>query len=582
MTTYHAPIDDVMFTLEHMVDAFKGDGPMEPGDLRPILEQAGAFASDRVAPINLPLDQVGAKYENGVVRVPEQAHSVYREWAEAGWNGISLPEDHGGAGLPVIAGTGSMEFFTSACLSLSMLPVLTQGAVDALEAHASEELKSRYLPKMVSGEWGGAMNLTEPQAGSDLGQLRTKAEPVGDGTYKITGQKIFITFGEHDLTENIVHLVLARLPDAPAGTKGISLFLVPKFMVNDDGSLGPHNDLRCAGIEHKMGIRASPTCMMAFGDHGGAIGYLVGEENKGLACMFTMMNRARLATGLEGVAVSERATQQALSYARERKQGRAAGYEGSAPIIAHPDVQRMLTRMRTLTAASRALAYAAASAIDRAEHNDDRDDQKYWDIRASWLTPVVKAFCTDAGCEVAYLGIQVHGGMGFIEETGVAQHMRDVRVTTIYEGTNAIQAIDLVTRKLPMGGTAQILAMVEDGRRLSAANVVWLAGSKTLFDAALDALESSTRLISSNTVSDQGKLYVAAQYLRLVGLTLGAIYLVKGGGAAQDKEGYAKSYWPSLARLYLEDVVCESPSLAASIRAEGRSSVDYQNVLTEH
>src|SRR6185436_1068713 len=343
-------------------------------------------------------------------------------------------------------------------------PVLTMAAIDALHAYGNDKLKQEYLGKLVSGEWMGTMQLTEPQAGSDVGALRSKAERAGDGSYRITGSKIFITYGEHDLTDNIIHFVLARLPGAPPGTKGISLLLVPKFFVNDDGSIGARNDVRCHSVEHKLGIHGSPTCTMVYGDNGGATGWLVGEENRGLNCMFTMMNNARLAVGLQGVAIAERATQAAMAYARDRKQGRAGG-NGSSPIIAHPDVRRMLLTMRALTHAARAICYATGAAIDRATRAKDDAARKAGDQRASLLTPIAKAFSTDIGSEVASLGIQVHGGMGFIEETGAAQHYRDARIAQIYEGTNGIQAIDLVTRKLPMMGGAVVRGYLDELRR---------------------------------------------------------------------------------------------------------------------
>ena len=339
-------------------------------------------------------------------------------------------------------------------------PMLTMGAIDALNAHGSDALKRAYLAKMISGEWTGTMQLTEPQAGSDVGALRTRTEPAGDGTYRITGQKIFITYGEHDLTDNIIHFVLARLPDAPPGTRGISLFLVPKFLLNADGSPGQRNDVRAHSIEHKLGIHGSPTCTMVFGDNGGATGYLIGTENAGMACMFTMMNRARLAVGLQGVGIADRATQQAIAYARERRQGSVPGMPAkeSAPIIAHPDVKRMLMTMRALTQAARSICYATAMVLDRAERGTDKAAQKAAHARASLLTPLAKAFSSDIGVEVASLGVQVHGGMGFVEETGVAQFYRDARIAPIYEGTNGIQAIDLVTRKLPLDGGAVVEA----------------------------------------------------------------------------------------------------------------------------
>ena len=373
-------------------------------------------------------------------------------WRKGGWNGLASPAEWGGQGLPQIVNAACTEMWNGASMAFGVGPLLTMGAIDALNAHGSDALKRAYLEKLVTGEWTGTMHLTEPQAGSDVGALRTRAERAADGTYRITGQKIFITYGEHDLTDNIIHFVLARLPDAPPGTRGISLFLVPKFLLNADGSPGARNDVRAHSIEHKLGIHGSPTCTMVFGDHGGATGFLIGEENAGMACMFTMMNRARLAVGLQGVGIAERATQQAIAYARERKQGRTTGMPAkeSAPIIAHPDVKRMLMTMRALTQAARSICYATALALDRAERGTDKAAREAAHARASLLTPLAKAFSSDIGIEVTSLGVQVHGGMGFIEETGAAQLYRDARIAAIYEGTNGIQAIDLVTRKLPL------------------------------------------------------------------------------------------------------------------------------------
>src|SRR5712692_8065730 len=457
--TYRAPVADIAFALKHAA----GFGPaLEEGlygDLAEdlvaaVLEEAGKFATDILGPLNPVGDRHGASLADGVVTTAPGWKEAYRAWAQAGWNALAAPTQWGGQDLPHALNAACIEMWNSAAMAFGLGPVLTMAAVDALAAHGSEELKRAYLPKLVSGEWMGTMQLTEPQAGSDVGALRTKAERAPDGSYRVTGQKIFITYGEHDLTDNIVHFVLARLPDAPPGTKGISLFLIPKFLVNADGSLGARNDVRCPSIEHKLGIHGSPTCTLVYGDHGGAVGYLVGEENRGLACMFTMMNNARLAVALQGVGIAERATQQALSFARERKQGRAPGAAGAgaSPIIAHPDVRRMLLTMRAQTKAARAICYRTAVATDRAHRAAGAAERTAAHERASLLTPVAKAFSTDIGIEVASLGVQVHGGMGYVEETGAAQHLRDARIAAIYEGTNGIQAIDLVTRKIPLDG----------------------------------------------------------------------------------------------------------------------------------
>ena len=404
------------------------------------------------------------------------------------------------------------------------------GAVEAVTAHGSDFLKSTFLSKMIAGEWTGTMNLTEPQAGSDLNLLTARAEPVGDGTYRIFGQKIFITYGDHEMTENIVHLVLARLPGAPAGTRGISLFLVPKYMVNKDGSLGARNDLRCHALEHKLGIHASPTATMIFGDNGGAIGYLVGEENKGLNCMFTMMNNARLAVGVQGVAVAERAYQQALAYAQDRKQGRAVGAPAASPIIEHPDVKRMLLEMRSKTAAGRALCLVTAAALDRYHRLEGAEEKRIAHEEASMLTPVAKAFSTDIGIEVASLGVQIHGGMGFVEETGAAQHYRDARILAIYEGTNGIQAIDLVMRKLPLSNGERVKAMIagyrQSAKEAKTINDPGFVRVGERLEAAVDALERATDFMLENLKSAPNTaLAGATPYLRLFALASGGAYL---------------------------------------------------------
>ncbi len=471
--TYRAPVEDIAFTLKHSAglksaldEGLYGD--LTEADVDAVLEEAGKFASTVIAPLNTVGDKLGTPLKDGAVTMPPGWKEAYTAWAQGGWNGLAASEHWGGQGLPHALNAACIEMWNSASMAFGIGPVLTMGAIEALDRHGADALKQKYLEKLTTGEWMGTMQLTEPQAGSDVGALRTRAVPAGDGTYRITGSKIFITYGEHDLTDNIIHFVLARLPDAPPGTKGISLFLVPKFFVNDDGSLGERNDARCHSIEHKLGIHGSPTCTMVYGDNGGAVGWLVGEENRGLNCMFTMMNNARLAVGLQGVGIAERATQAAMAYAQDRKQGRA-GANASSPIIAHPDVKRMLLTMRALTRAARAICYATGAAIDRATRAKDDAARKAADQRASLLTPVAKAFSTDIGTEVASLGVQVHGGMGFIEETGAAQHYRDARIAQIYEGTNGIQAIDLVARKLPMMGGAVVRAYLDELRRTVAA-----------------------------------------------------------------------------------------------------------------
>jgi butyryl-CoA dehydrogenase len=539
--SYRAPVSDIAFTMRHVAGLDRAIGEGLHGDLsadlvETILEEAARFADDAIAPLNKVGDSFGTPFENGAVKTPPGWRETYRAWTEAGWNALPGPTEYGGQGLPILLNSGCVEMWNAAALAFGLCPLLTMGGIEALDAHGSEELKSRYLEKLVSGEWTATMNLTEPQAGSDLAALRTRAVPAGDGSYRITGQKIFITYGEHDLTDNIVHLVLARLPDAPPGTRGISLFLVPKILPD-----GTPNDLRCSGVEHKLGIHASPTCTMIYGDDGGAVGWLVGEENRGLACMFTMMNNARLNVGIQGVAIAERAYQQALSYAKERRQGRAVGSraEGMSPIVEHPDVQRNLLTMKALTQAARAICYLTAEALDRAERETDPEARKRAGERASLLTPVAKAFSTDIGVEVASIGVQVHGGMGFVEETGAAQHLRDARILPIYEGTNGIQAIDLVMRKLPLSGgetvRTQIAAMRATVTRLVKEATPAFGQTAPRLRAAIESLDRATsRLIKaagSNAPDDA--LAGATPYLRLFALAQGGASLADAALAAQ-------------------------------------------------
>ena len=455
--SYTPPTTEQRFVLEHVVKLPELAGHNAFAEATPdlvdaIVEGAGAFAAGEFAPLNRTGDRIGAKWSPDGVTMPPGFREAYRSYVEAGWGTLAGPPEHGGQGLPLALATVVMEDLGSANMAFSLCPMLSAGAIEALAHHGSPELQARYLPKLVTGEWTGTMNLTEPQAGSDVGALKSRAVPQADGSWSITGQKIFITFGDHDLTDNIVHLVLARTPDAPPGTKGISLFLVPKIL--PDGS---RNDLRCVSIEHKLGINASPTCVMSFGDEGRCTGWMIGEELGGMRAMFTMMNNARLNVGLQGVSIAEAATQAAVAYARQRIQGSRDGKP--AAIIAHPDVRRMLLRMKALTQAARALAYYAAGQTDRATLGDAAAK-----ARADLLTPLVKAWCTDVGVEVASLGVQVHGGMGYIEETGAAQHLRDVRISPIYEGTNGIQAADLVMRKIGLEGGAVLARLLDDVR----------------------------------------------------------------------------------------------------------------------
>jgi alkylation response protein AidB-like acyl-CoA dehydrogenase len=579
--TYRAPVADIAFALKHAA----GFGPALSeglyGDLGEdvvdaVLAEAGRFATEVIAPLNTVGDRQGVRFKDGAVTTPDGWKDAYRDWAAAGWNGLSAPTQWGGQGLPQAVNAACIEMWNSAAMAFGIGPVLTMGAVDSLAAHGEERLQKVYLPKLVSGEWTGTMQLTEPQAGSDVGALRTRAERAPDGTYRITGQKIFITYGEHDLTDNIIHFVLARLPDAPPGTRGISLFLVPKFLLNADGSLGARNDVRAHSIEHKMGIHGSPTCTMVFGDQAGALGYLIGEENRGMACMFTMMNQARLSVALQGVAIAERATQQALAYARERKQGRAAGAkEGSSPIIAHPDVRRMLLTMRAQTRAARAICYATAVAIDRTHLSKDERARQAAHERASLLTPVAKAFATDVGIEVASLGVQVHGGMGYIEETGAAQHYRDSRIAAIYEGTNGIQAIDLVTRKLPLAGGATVKAYIAELRRtvetVKAANDPAFGATGARLGEAVDALERTTAWLLGNSQIDAA-LAGATPYLRLFATAAGGALLADEALAASRHAGDAAGRI-ALARFFAEHLAAAASSLEREV-VDGAGSVN--------
>ena len=455
---FRAPVADIGFTLRKIA----AHDPVTLGDfpLDTILAEAGRFAEEVLAPLNRVGDREGVRLDDGKVTTAPGWRDAYRRFAEAGWTGVSAPEEYGGQGLPVAVEMAVQEMWNAGAAAFAVGPMLTVGAIEAISVHGSADLRAAYLPRLVSGAWTATMNLTEPQAGSDLSLIRTRATRSGDGTYRISGQKTFITYGEHDLADNIVHLVLARLSDAPEGTAGISMFVVPKFVPGEDGGPGRRNTVTAAGVEHKLGLHGSPTCTMVYDE---AIGFLVGEENRGLACMFTMMNLARLSVGVQGVGVAERAYQDALAYARERRQGRAPDADGPGPshIVAHPDVQMMLLRMAALVAVSRALCYACAHAIDMSRRGPE-PNRAAWADRASLLTPVAKAFATDAAIEVANLGIQVHGGAGYIEETGAAQHLRDARVFAIYEGTNGIQAIDLVLRKVPMRDGAVVTAFTAE------------------------------------------------------------------------------------------------------------------------
>ncbi|HET9903327.1 MAG TPA: acyl-CoA dehydrogenase [Xanthobacteraceae bacterium] len=580
--TFAAPVAEIAFALKHAIgfERLGRAGPFaELGEdvLEAVLAEAGKFATEVIAPLNGPGDRHGTPFRDGKVTMPPGWKEAYVRWTAGGWNGLAAPAEWGGQSLPHSVNAACIEMWNAAAMAFGLGPFLTMGAVEALAAHANEALKRTFLPKLVSGEWMGTMQLTEPQAGSDVGALRTRAERVADGTYRITGQKIFITYGEHDLTDNIIHLVLARLPDAPPGHRGISLFLVPKFLVNPDGSLGARNDVRCHAIEHKLGIHASPTCTMVYGDNGGAVGFLVGEENRGLACMFTMMNNARLNVGLQGVAIAERATQQALAYARERRQGHAGGgANGPSPIVVHPDVRRMLLTMRALTRAARAICYATAVAID--ESRSATGNARAAHERASLLTPVAKAFSTDIGTEVASLGVQVHGGMGYIEETGAAQHYRDARIAQIYEGTNGIQAIDLVMRKLPLSGGAAVRAYIDGLRDIAAAvarsNNPGFGKTAEKLQEATEALARATDwLLARLDARPEAALAGATPYLRLFGTAAGGTALASEALTAIRRGHPSGPEGVALARFFAENIAVQASGLEAAV-IEGAESLE--------
>jgi 3-(methylthio)propanoyl-CoA dehydrogenase len=541
MTTYSAPLKDIRFVLEHVTPlselaSLEAFSHADPELVLGLLEEAGRFASQAIAPTNRDGDLEGSRLDGDEVITPEAFKRVYSQYVEAGWGAVQHPTEFGGGGFPLLVANAVKEMITSANMAFSLGPLLTTGAVYLLEHHGNEEQLQTYVPKMVSGEWTGTMNLTEPQAGSDVGAVTTKAVPQDDGTYRITGQKIYITYGEHDLAENIIHLVLARLPDAPPGTKGISLFLVPKYHVNDDGSVGERNDVKVIGLEHKLGIHASPTCVMGFGEDGdGAVGYLVGEPHKGMRAMFTMMNDARLGVGIQGLAIAERAYQQSLEYAQERRQGRAPTAEKGeqSPIIEHADVRRMLLTMKAYIEAMRGLTYANAHALDLAHRAEDASVREHQQKVADLLTPLSKAWSTDLGVELTSIAVQIHGGMGYVEETGVAQHYRDAKIAAIYEGTNGIQALDLVGRKLPYDGGAFVKGFIGELREEADALPESLSSIAEHLHEAVGALEQATDWIFANAENPNDVFAGATPYLRLFGTVVGGAYLARGAAAAQ-------------------------------------------------
>ncbi|ACB35850.1 acyl-CoA dehydrogenase domain protein [Leptothrix cholodnii SP-6] len=580
MSTYQAPLREMLFTMKEIggldaVCALPGHEETTPDLVEAILEEAGKFAAGVLDPINYPGDQQGARWQAGVVTAADGFRQAYASFCETGWNAMPARTEFGGQGLPTLVSTAVLEMWKSANMAFSLCQMLTLGAVEAIAHHGSAVLKQRFLPKMVAGEWTGTMNLTEPQAGSDLSAVRSRAVPEGDH-YRVSGTKIFITWGEHDLAENIVHLVLARLPEAPAGVKGISLFVCPKFLVNDDGSLGARNDLVCASIEHKLGIHASPTAVMSFGEGPGAIGYLVGEPHKGLGYMFTMMNHARLNVGLEGVGISERAYQHARAYALDRVQGRTL--TGSKTIIGHPDVRRMLLDMKARTEAMRALAYYAAGQMDRAHAHADADARARSQALVELLTPVVKGWCTENALGIASDGVQVHGGMGFVEETGAAQYLRDARITTIYEGTTGIQANDLIGRKLAREGGVTMRALIaqmrSDADRIGDGPDAQLVALGQPLRGGLQALADAVDWLLAVSASQPAQAAASAvPFLQLTGTVVGGWLMARSAEAAvaQLSAGSADTDFLSAkvatVRHYMAHVMAEAGGLRDIVTA---------------
>jgi 3-(methylthio)propanoyl-CoA dehydrogenase len=583
MTTYRAPLRDMQFVINELAGlkslaALPGYEEVTPELAEAVLDEAARLAGDVLAPLNKPGDERGASLTKDGVAAADGFAAAYRRFVDNGWNGLGGDPEFGGQGLPGLLAAAAVEMWNSANMSFALCPLLTAGAMAAVKAHASDELKTRFLPKLVSGEWSGTMNLTEPQAGSDLSAIRSKAIPEGDH-YRISGQKIFITWGDHDMVENIVHLVLARLPDAPEDTRGISLFLVPKFLVAPDGSLAGRNDVECASIEHKLGIHASPTCVMSFGEKEGAIGYLVGRENEGLPHMFTMMNEARQKVGLQGLAIAERAYQAARDYAKERVQGRPVGQRSGdrVTIIHHPDVRRMLLTMKSQIEAMRAFGYVLAADIDLAHRHPDAAERQRRQERVDLLTPVLKGWCTELGVEIASLGIQVHGGMGFIEETGAAQHLRDARIAPIYEGTTGIQAGDLVGRKLPADDGRAMAALIGETRAVEAQ----LGGSDNLdFPAirenlatGIEGLEQATQWMLQTIGRDpDAALGASVNYMMLAGYVCGGWQMARAALVARarlnagDDEGFCRAKIAT-ARFYAEQILPKANALLTAVKS---------------
>ncbi len=578
MSAYTAPLKDMKFVLNELaglaeVAKLPGCEDATPDTVEAILEESAKFTTGVLDPLNWTGDQEGSQWKDGAVKTPKGFKEAYNQFVEAGWNGLPLDPEWGGQGLPKLVSTPVTEMVTSANMAFSLCPLLTQGAIEALLLCGSDHLKKTFLENMVSGKWTGTMNLTEPQAGSDLALLRSKAVREGDH-YRISGQKIFITYGEHDLTENIVHLVLARTPDAPPGVKGISLFVVPKFMVKPDGSLGERNTATCASIEHKLGIHASPTAVMVFEN---AVGYLVGEENKGLSYMFVMMNAARFGVGMEGVAIAERAYQRALAYAKDRLQGNdLAGGAKTVAIINHPDVRRMLMLMKSQTEAMRALAYVVAGAMDAAHRHPDKATRQQNQAFVELMIPVVKGWSTETGIDVASLGVQIHGGMGFIEETGAAQHLRDARITTIYEGTTGIQANDLVGRKIAREGGVTIKGWLQmlsglDAKLAASKNADIAVIRTTLAEGAKAVGECVDYIVATAGTDPKAAFSGAVPFLKLMGIVCGGWQMARAALVAEKKlaegAGDAAFYKTKIttARFYADHVLVQAPGLAVTM-----------------
>ncbi len=592
MSTYQAPLAEIQFVLTELagleqVEKLPGFEEATPDVVAAILEEAAKFATNVLSPLNAVGDREGSKrLGDGSVQTPPGFKEAYRQFCDNGWNGLTKSTEFGGQGLPILVGTAVEEMWHASNLAFNLCAMLTQGAIESIELAGSPALKERFLPKMVAGTWSGTMNLTEPQAGSDLAAVRTKAVPQDDGTYKVYGQKIFITYGEQDYTENIIHLVLARTPEAPEGVKGISLFVVPKVLVNADGSLGARNDVLCTSIEHKLGIHASPTAVLAYGDHGGAVGYLVGEENRGLEYMFIMMNLARFSVGLEGVGIAERAYQRAVAYARERVQGRVVGVDkgtAATPIIEHPDIRRMLMTMRANVEAMRAVAYVTGAAMDHASHDPDPVARKRHHAFVDFMIPIVKGCSTETAQQVASLGIQVHGGMGFIEETGAAQHYRDARITTIYEGTTGIQANDLIGRKTARDGGAVARAVAGEIEKVATdlsrhADVNLKDIGARLAEAVAAARKAIDWVVPAYGANPRAAHAGAVPYLELWGVVTGGWQMGRAALAAakhlQDGIGDARFLTAKIqtARFYADCLLPRATSLARTI-TEGGDSV---------